>query len=480
MKLNNKGFTLIEVIISMAIMTSIIFIGYQVINKTDSLRKDQMIVSNIQNGANNLKRYISKDLKESNSVYIKYGEKNIDLNQSEKVNNLYKTIQNEINEKNHTEYEYLININEKKIYYIVKVIKVENKKLYSIYREEKVNFSLIENQPLSHNIIPLKITEKDGLYDVQLNYIKDNTKVFSFDVYNLLVAYNDEDKHKPTNPEVPDIGVSSQSKGYFAYCINNSINNISNLNIRDKNLENVLSKLEGLLNLDIRKDNLEDKIEHKIEDIHTDISNFYKDPYKKFDRDDCERIYKALGYIYVAKEVADEIDDKDGNLVNIIKNVKDGLYGEKKDGSNGEKNEKFENCYIKLTNKIFSYLYGDANNNEIAKMQNLSDNVKNELNKFRDYNTEKASEIYNDTHGVNPNLDKLKEICDESNSMIDNTINNIVYIKSTVRWDLLRKENYKDVEKTKNYVVKIEKDLIEKLVKVKSLAYDANYYNGEI
>lgn len=113
-------------------------------------------------------------------------------------------------------------------------------------------------------------------------------------------------------------------------------------------------------------------------------------------------------------------------------------------------------------------------------MQKLSDEVKKKLNLFRDNTTIKASEIYNDIHGLNPGLDKVKEICDESNSMIDNTINNIVYIKSTVRWDLFIKGNYNDVVYAQMDVVKIEKGLMEKLVEVKSLVHDANYYNGEM
>lgn len=473
MKLNNKGFTLIEVIIAMAIMTSIIFIGYQVINKTDNLRRDQMIVSNIQNGANNLKRYITKDVKESKSVYIKYVKENLDLKESEKVNNLYKVIQSEINNKDYIEYKYIINTKGKEVNYIVQVIKDENKnkKLYSIYREEeKVSFSLIEKQPLSDNMIPLKITEKDGLYDVQLNYIKDNTKVYSFDVYNSLLAYNDEDINKPTDPQVPDTGDHSKAKEYFSYCINNSIKNLSNLNIEDSNFKKGLSQLEELLNLDIRKDDLEDKIEYS----YNTISTFYDDYYWKLDKSDYESINKALEYIYVASEIEDNINDSDNddNVVNIIENIKHGLYG--------DDNEKFADCYIKLTNEIYSYLFYEGNVYEIAKAQKISNDLKYNLNSFRNCITNKASKIYVDIHGVNPNIDKVKEVCDEANNMIDNTINSIVYIKSTVRWDLTIKGNYVDVVKAQMDVVKIEEDLIDKLVEVKSLVYDDNYYNGEI
>lgn len=473
MKLNNKGFTLLEVIIAMAIMTSVIFIGYQVINKTDTLRRDQILVSNIQNGTNNLKRYVTKELKESKSVYVKYSEKNIDLKDSDKVNNIYKTIQSEINNKGDIKYKYIIKTKDKDINYIVQVTKDRNKKVYSIYRqEEKASFSLIEKQPLSDDMIPLKITEKDDLYDVQLNYIKDNTKVYSFDVYNSLLAYNDEDIDKPTDPEGPDTGGSSEAKGYFAYCINNSINNLSNLNIEDNNLKKGLNQLEELLNSDIRKDDLEDEIEYS----YDAISRFYNNYYWKFNKDDYESINKALGYIYVASEVEDEINDNDNNnnenVVDIVASIKHGLYG--------DDNEKFEDYYIVLTNRIYSYLFGYANNSEIIKMQKLSDEVKKKLNLFRDNTTIKASEIYNDIHGLNPGLDKVKEICDESNSMIDNTINNIVYIKSTVRWDLFIEGNYNDVVYAQMDVVKIEKDLMEKLVEVKSLVHDANYYNGEM
>lgn len=284
MKLNNKGFTLLEVIIAMAIMTSVIFIGYQVINKTDILRRDQMLVSNIQNGTNNLKRYVTKELKESKSVYVKYGKKNIDLKDSESVNGLYKTIQSEINNKDDIEYKYIIKTKDKDINYIVQVTKDRNKKVYSIYRqEEKASFSLIEKQPLSDNMIPIKITEKDDLYDVQLNYIKDNTKVYSFDVYNSLLAYNDEDIDKPTDPEDPDTsnpgGVMEHN--YLYYCSKmieqefKAAKNNSNPGFDKKLEEAILEEVNEFIEL--AKENPPAdmyKVKSVLDDMNSDLQNF--------------------------------------------------------------------------------------------------------------------------------------------------------------------------------------------------------------
>ena len=59
MEKGSRGFTLIEVIIALAIISIVSFIGYQVISKTNALSKDQLLTSDMQNGVNNLKRYMT-------------------------------------------------------------------------------------------------------------------------------------------------------------------------------------------------------------------------------------------------------------------------------------------------------------------------------------------------------------------------------------------------------------------------------------
>ena len=53
-KINNKGFTLLELIIAMSILTSVMFIGYNIFNKNSTLMHTQV---NINKGQSNMNDY---------------------------------------------------------------------------------------------------------------------------------------------------------------------------------------------------------------------------------------------------------------------------------------------------------------------------------------------------------------------------------------------------------------------------------------
>lgn len=460
MKIKNRGFTLIEVIIAMAIMTSIIFIGYQVINKTDILRRDQILVSNIQNGTNNLKRYITKELKESKSVYVKYGEKKIDLKKSDDVNNLYKSIQNEINNRDDIEYKYIINTKDKEINYIVQVIKDRSKKVYSIYRQEqKASFSLIEKQPLSNNMIPLKITEKDSLYDVQLNYIKDNTKVYSFDVYNSLLAYSDENINKPTDPENPVSG-----HNYLSYCMqkinyeyNYIIDNIFNDGFDKKLKDSIYNEVNKL-------DSLTDYNPPKDKDIVYKLFNTMGYKFSQFRTSPSEQLMRAFNelnrleyYIkagkltaYYIKEDKYIINDKD-EIHNFVQHK---VEPEISNGANSAYNIGLQDVYTTL----HDYLGGEF-------LQ-----IKQNINSMR--------------NNFNPNDDITKETVHKINNLIDIIIEQQINIKDEMRLSPNGKSKYKgsgkfilssDGDEALRYLDKAKEDLI----KVKYMLGQTNYHRQQ-
>lgn len=68
---NKKGVTLLEIIVSMSIMTTIMFISYKVINGINKVRSDQQIITSEQQPANIIRKYLSKDLERCKSVELK-------------------------------------------------------------------------------------------------------------------------------------------------------------------------------------------------------------------------------------------------------------------------------------------------------------------------------------------------------------------------------------------------------------------------
>ena len=61
-KRNNKGFTLLELMISIFILTIVIFIGYRVINKSTIDIKNQSNINQGQLTVNDMNEYLTKDL----------------------------------------------------------------------------------------------------------------------------------------------------------------------------------------------------------------------------------------------------------------------------------------------------------------------------------------------------------------------------------------------------------------------------------
>ncbi|WP_373600399.1 type II secretion system protein [Paraclostridium bifermentans] len=464
MKIKNRGFTLIEVIIAMAIMTSIIFIGYQVINKTDILRRDQILVSNIQNGTNNLKRYITKELKESKSVYVKYGEKKIDLKKSDDVNNLYKSIQNEINNRDDIEYKYIINTKDKEINYIVQVIKDRSKKVYSIYRQEqKASFSLIEKQPLSNNMIPLKITEKDSLYDVQLNYIKDNTKVYSFDVYNSLLAYNDEDINKPTDPEDPDTGNPGGEKGhnYLSYCSQRidkafkEVKQVFNLELDGKLYEEMRNEIDDFTEL-ARENNPSDKL--KIIDILKSIESNI-DKLRDYNLDKIINVFNQLNeleYYTNAAQITTEYLQKQKyelNNQNDATKIHDHTQEEIVPELQGAIEEVWNlvNQSYNLSN-VHKKLHSEILATDMLNLQkNINDNIVNHFNPNKDI------------------TNQSKDIANDINNLIDKIIEQQIIIKDTVKDEELSTDSGdKALEHLDNAV--------KELIRVKYMLSQTNYH----
>lgn len=69
-KFNKKGFTLLELLIAIAIFTSIIFICYSIFNKFLMLTKDQLNINQGQLTVNDMNEYLTKDLEKTSSIAL--------------------------------------------------------------------------------------------------------------------------------------------------------------------------------------------------------------------------------------------------------------------------------------------------------------------------------------------------------------------------------------------------------------------------
>lgn len=157
---NNRGFTLIEVIIAISIFSIVVAMGYEVINKSNILIKSQQEITNNQIASNLINTYLNKDLGEAISI-------------------------NDIKWLNDNTYEYEIIKKNNIVKYIISTYKEINKQYCNITRnEENTVIEIISKQEIDSNT-PFIILEDEfkRIYTVQLQYKENrNSKIISFEV----------------------------------------------------------------------------------------------------------------------------------------------------------------------------------------------------------------------------------------------------------------------------------------------------------
>ncbi|HSQ88639.1 PulJ/GspJ family protein [Romboutsia sp.] len=181
-KRNSRGFTLLELLIAIVMFTTIIFIGYKIIDKSTQSVKIQGIINKGQLTMNDMNTYITKDLEQSQSIIL---EDNTDSNvKYENVNKekdfFEKSLKKIMDQgKNKIEYRYIIDIKNKQ-YDSTYIVKIENDR-YSIYRE-------VINEPKIEFISKSRL-EKEG------DLIKYPFMINGIDPYEVTMGYK-TDKYK--------------------------------------------------------------------------------------------------------------------------------------------------------------------------------------------------------------------------------------------------------------------------------------------
>lgn len=176
---NQKGFTLVELIIAISIMSIVIGLGYNVVNKITIASKSQSKVTDNQLNANLINKYVTKDLE------------------------VCKTFKGPAESSVGTEYEFIINEGSNEIKYKVSTELKGSKEVYNLTRYNNgTEIDLITSQPkISEK--PFYISESEenqNLYLVQLDNIKESSGKYEFEVSSRVMVSSSESIEIPTDP----------------------------------------------------------------------------------------------------------------------------------------------------------------------------------------------------------------------------------------------------------------------------------------
>lgn len=199
-KNNNKGFTLIELIIAISILSIVLAIGYNIINKNGSFINLQQYITKNQSVANLVNTYFSKDIEESKSVSGK-----------EKIDD--------------STYRYMITKVNKSVEYRIVLGNKNGKKVYNLIRNDgDSSIEIISNQVRDSDEPFLVNLKNNKIYEIKILYSENNKlKEYSFDVSSRLSSNNggntsdgengggsgegdnDDDLLKPTPGDIPSL-----------------------------------------------------------------------------------------------------------------------------------------------------------------------------------------------------------------------------------------------------------------------------------
>lgn len=345
-KNNNKGFTLLELLISIFILTTVIFIGYSIINKSTTYIQNRKNIHEGQLAVNDINVYLMDDLKCATSVSISLNEISIfadDTTQGDTITNerlkeeFEKYLEYTKNDSStDIKFTYKYNIDYKKdendtkqIIYNVDIIKDNNNYKYSISRKvtNEVLITFITNKILTDEVLsrddklPLKI-ELESPYEVTLGYTGKNNYEFvehqlaiASRLYDIIDNPGDSgdsgDSGSPSNP--------GDSNNYLWYCLEmakksfeDAYNNILDENIKN-NLINIIDPIINMSKTNPLDQNKYNEISEKIKILNDNIEKLLgssegclsdMDKYEVF-----EILKKSKSYLDVAQKTIEESPD---------------------------------------------------------------------------------------------------------------------------------------------------------------------------
>lgn len=177
-KSDNKGFTIIEVILAISILSTVIASGYKIIIGISTFINSQKNITSNMASVNLVNKYLTKDIEKSKSI-------------------------SDIKIISNTSYMYTIFQEDRTIEYIVENNTNKNKDTYSLTRkEDSIEILIVDNQQ-RYNDSPFLInkTENNGVFEVIVNYREDKKeKQYLIKVSSRLTKYL-EDSNDIINSE---------------------------------------------------------------------------------------------------------------------------------------------------------------------------------------------------------------------------------------------------------------------------------------
>ena len=356
-KKNNKGFTLLELLISIFILTTVIFIGYRVINKSTIDIKNQSNINKGQLTVNDMNKYLTKDLERARNVSLSSNylmEQNTFTDDSTQENTItnnkklkeafgqyLEDTENDLSTDEKFIYSYNIDYkkdenNTEKITYNVKIIKDKNNYKYSILREgtNEVLITFITNEILTEEVLsrddklPFTIG-LDSPYEVTLGYAGKNNDEFVEHQFVVASRLHDLDGggNGSTGPGNGggdgstgsgsggngdgSIG-SGEASDYLNYCLNKAQSYINKLGNNDiSNLINEIFKISLKEKYDSNDldsmDNYADKLIENINNIRNNCDKQYLD-------NNQQNLNGAEYYLNVVKSILDNFNNQNNNI----------------------------------------------------------------------------------------------------------------------------------------------------------------------
>ena len=356
-KRNNKGFTLLELLISIFILTTVIFLGYRVINKSTIDIKNQSNINKGQLTVNDMNKYLTKDLERARNVSLSSNylmEQNTFTDDSTQENTItnnkklkeafgqyLEDTENDLSTDEKFIYSYNIDYkkdenNTEKITYNVEIIKDKNNYKYSILREgtNEVLITFITNEILTEEVLsrddklPFTIG-LDSPYEVTLGYAGKNNDEFVEHQFVVASRLHDLDGggNGSTGPGNGggdgstgsgsggngdgSIG-SGEASDYLNYCLNKAQSYINKLGNNDiSNLINEIFKISLKEKYDSNDldsmDNYADKLIENINNIRNNCDKQYLD-------NNQQNLNGAEYYLNVVKSILDNFNNQNNNI----------------------------------------------------------------------------------------------------------------------------------------------------------------------
>ena len=341
-KRNNKGFTLLELLISIFILTTVIFLGYRVINKSTIDIKNQSNINKGQLTVNDMNKYLTKDLERARNVSLSSNylmEQNTFTDDSTQENTItnnkklkeafgqyLEDTENDLSTDEKFIYSYNIDYkkdenNTEKITYNVEIIKDKNNYKYSILREgtNEVLITFITNEILTEEVLsrddklPFTIG-LDSPHEVTLGYAGKNNNGFVEHQFVVASRLYDLDggENGSTGPGNGGSTGSGEASDYLNYCLNKAQSYINKLGNNDiSNLINEIFKISLKEKYDSNDldsmDNYADKLIENINNIRNNCDKQYLD-------NNQQNLNGAEYYLNVVKSILDNFNNQNNNI----------------------------------------------------------------------------------------------------------------------------------------------------------------------